>query len=688
MKKLLSTTLAVGVFASMCLTPVMAIDANALPQTGSWGSLNKNVDITTPGEGNMNVAVKGAAGTVGEAHWDSFNVGSNAHVNFEFTGHNQTAFNQVHGTNMSEIYGSITSSSCASCVGMNYDATSKVILVNPNGVLFGKGANVNLNSFTATDMNAKYIEDSNGKHLDLTAKSQKGGGIQVQDGATITGHKGVVLASDKGVYLYKGSVLKTDTGINGKDEVTGEDAAFGKVKIVTADGVNFYYYNNGGAKEIGKNLKTSSDHMRIYVDGEIDAGNIDIRNYSTSNKSMQEGDKQIVSGSIEVMENAKLKATKAVRGNDGNIWLTAANRIVLNDANLTTVEGVGTQAVDGGNVKIQASNNASVNADIKAAGNVSVKAGTGNAIVGGSNIVTSKDVTVEAGKLASIQTDKGNGKDETSTVQAKNVTVKGKTGAALQATVDAQNDITIEGGYVQFANANLKANGTIKGTSTTGDVYGSANFNNSKTKLYSNKDLKLTAEGVGNSEKGLVAVAENDLNIETNGDLSISVLAAKNGNMHLKSNKLVMGKDYVDKDWQIPEDNGNNRSFIYVLNGEFESVGLDGQDNYTITKSDSVTADEKYQARHHIEGKNNTDDKFVLITKKPYTKPSTPPSIDPVAPEGPQAIDDNHAQYLNKMPRQPEVFNNNTNINNGRTALVDVFAAASQIEIEDDDEEE
>ena len=40
------------------------------------------------------------------------------------------------------------------------------------------------------------------------------------------------------------------------------------------------------------------------------------------------------------------------------------------------------------------------------------------------------------------------------------------------------------------------------------------------------------------------------------------------------------------------------------------------------------------------------------------------------------------------MPRQPEVFNNNTVVNNGRTALVDVFAAASQIEIEDDEEEE
>ena len=42
---------------------------------------------------------------------------------------------------------------------------------------------------------------------------------------------------------------------------------------------------------------------------------------------------------------------------------------------------------------------------------------------------------------------------------------------------------------------------------------------------------------------------------------------------------------------------------------------------------------------------------------------------------------------LNRIPRQPEVFKINNNISDGRTMLVDVYAAASQIEIEDDEEE-
>ena len=42
---------------------------------------------------------------------------------------------------------------------------------------------------------------------------------------------------------------------------------------------------------------------------------------------------------------------------------------------------------------------------------------------------------------------------------------------------------------------------------------------------------------------------------------------------------------------------------------------------------------------------------------------------------------------LNKLPRQPETYSNVANITDARTTFVDVFAAASQIEIVDDEEE-
>ena len=160
MKKLLSTTLAVGIFASMSITPVLAdVSAGALPSLDSA----TNADVTTSGT-NMNIQIQGGQGGVGTLNWNNYNIGKDASVNYEFSAHNQTALNKVNAAGgISQIYGKITSSGCAGC---GYDGTGKVILINPNGVLFGDSANVNLNSLTVTNMNAVY--DAETKQLKLS----------------------------------------------------------------------------------------------------------------------------------------------------------------------------------------------------------------------------------------------------------------------------------------------------------------------------------------------------------------------------------------------------------------------------------------------------------------------------------------------------------------------------------------
>ncbi len=375
-------------------------------------------------------------------------------------------------------------------------------------------------------------------------------------------------------------------------------------------------------------------------------------------------------------------------GNDGNIWLTGTSKIKVHDSDITTENAQGAEGKNGGDVLIRSSRyDVMVGADINSVGNVTVESVKGNGIVGGSNIVAAKDLTVKGAGLASIQEDPGTEAQPQnpplkSTVKAKNVTIQGTSIATAQAKIDADN-IKLEGGKVHFLDADLTASGTISAKSTSGDIYGNSKMNDSKVNLDSANNIDLKLEGVGNANKGLVAVAENNFNLETTGDLSIAAIAAKNGDMHLKSNKLVMGKDYVNPDWQI--ENDGNRSFIYVLNGKFESVDTNGQENFTVTKSDLVSnVDPKTKVKHHIEGKDNTGDKFLLINRRPFSQ-DTPPADEPSIST--LTVDDTQAQYLNKLPRQPEIFNNNTVVNNGRTTFVDVYAAASQIEIEDDEEE-
>ena len=153
MKKLLSAAVALGVLTSTSLTPAVFADvaATALPSLNSA----TNADVTVGTNNNMNIQIQGGQGGLGTLNWNNYNVGKDASVNYEFTAHNQTALNKVNASGgLSQIYGKITASGCSGC---GYDATGKVILLNPNGVLFGDGANVNLNSFTVSTFDGSYL---------------------------------------------------------------------------------------------------------------------------------------------------------------------------------------------------------------------------------------------------------------------------------------------------------------------------------------------------------------------------------------------------------------------------------------------------------------------------------------------------------------------------------------------------
>ncbi len=75
-------------------------------------------------------------------NWQSFNIGANAAVNFAQPGASSVALNRVTGVDPSAIYGSLK-------------ANGQVFLVNPNGVLFGPGAQVDVAGLVASTLNIR-----------------------------------------------------------------------------------------------------------------------------------------------------------------------------------------------------------------------------------------------------------------------------------------------------------------------------------------------------------------------------------------------------------------------------------------------------------------------------------------------------------------------------------------------------
>lgn len=101
----------------------------ALPQGGQV--VGGSGSIGSPGGGAMDITGNGGNLAI---DWDSFNIAQGETVNFK---NMQAVLNYVTGSQRSEIFGKLNGSG------------AHVFLLNPNGILFGAAAEVNVGSLTA-----------------------------------------------------------------------------------------------------------------------------------------------------------------------------------------------------------------------------------------------------------------------------------------------------------------------------------------------------------------------------------------------------------------------------------------------------------------------------------------------------------------------------------------------------------
>ena len=126
-------TKALAIFLPLSMSAAHALDVNALPTGGqvTAGSATINQAGNTL---NINQASQKAA-----LNWQNFNIGTNSTVNFVQPNSNAVALNRIGGNSASEIYGHL-------------NANGQVFLMNPNGILFARGSQVNVGGIVATTM--------------------------------------------------------------------------------------------------------------------------------------------------------------------------------------------------------------------------------------------------------------------------------------------------------------------------------------------------------------------------------------------------------------------------------------------------------------------------------------------------------------------------------------------------------
>ena len=141
------TILGFFVFIFFQFQNVFAAPLNALPTGGQVVAGSATISQTQNATlATMNVNQSSQRAVI---NWSSFNVGANATVNFNQPNAQAVTLNRVTGGSASVINGAI-------------NANGQVVLVNANGVTFGKGAQVDAASVTASTLDISNQEFMNG----------------------------------------------------------------------------------------------------------------------------------------------------------------------------------------------------------------------------------------------------------------------------------------------------------------------------------------------------------------------------------------------------------------------------------------------------------------------------------------------------------------------------------------------
>ena len=227
-----------------------ALNPAALPQNPGT---KENVDSIDTNDTTMTITqTKGKNRAF--ISWDTFNIGKDATVNIKQYSGADLLINAVTGSEMSQIAGKL-------------NATGNVALINPNGVIFMNGAQVNVGGL---GVYATGYDATNQKFL---ASGGKEGKIEIQSGVTINAGVSAALKNLSALNIDpKDYAIAIDT--------TGEDGYTNRIHLVADGNVEIQTGSTLTAKDytyVGPNASVGEEGFKTSVSASGMGGKIYIR---------------------------------------------------------------------------------------------------------------------------------------------------------------------------------------------------------------------------------------------------------------------------------------------------------------------------------------------------------------------------------------------------------------------------
>ncbi|EMX66921.1 filamentous hemagglutinin family N-terminal domain protein [Escherichia coli Jurua 18/11] len=310
--------MALSLLSGMMIMAHPAMSAN-LPTGGQI--VAGSGSIQTPSGNQMNIH-QSSQNMV--ANWNSFDIGKGNTVQFYQPNSSAVALNRVVGGGESQIMG-------------NLKANGQVFLVNPSGVLFGKGASVSTSGFVASTRDIKNDDFMNRRYT--FSGGQKAGAAIVNQGALTTNAGGyIVLAADR---VSNSGTIRTPGGktvLAASERVTLQLDNGGLMSAqVTGDVVNALVENRGlvSARDgqvyltaLGRDMLMNTV---LNVSGVVEAGGM---HRQDGNIVLDGGDSGVVhlSGTLQA-DNAS--------GQGGKVVVQGKNILLDKGSSITATGGQG-----------------------------------------------------------------------------------------------------------------------------------------------------------------------------------------------------------------------------------------------------------------------------------------------------------------------------------------------------------